>query len=391
MTQIPVIDDVSIADLHHDAPRIYARLRQETPVALMKSTGRVLLTRAEDVRRAKEDLEAFTSEDTGTPAERAFQATSMMRKDGSQHRSERMAMAPGLSASKIKNVWRALSERLTEHYLDEIAQHDRVDLFTALAAPYAGAVLGDVLGLHGASADQIVDWSQILIDGAGNVAGDEAVFARSDQANDEINALIDENMARFRDAPDDSVLSGMTHAKNPIPLDRIRCNIKVAIGGGVNEPRDALLTVVYGLLTNPDQRDAAMAAPTLMARAFEEGIRWVAPIQTSPRKTLKPVTMSGVDLPAGTSVSTIQASANHDESLYENPEKFDIFRKEERHFSFGNGAHFCMGTHLSRMSVAQVMLPALFQRFPNMKLVDADAVKWYGFTFRGPLSLDVTL
>jgi cytochrome P450 len=183
----------------------------------------------------------------------------------------------------------------------------------------------------------------------------------------------------------------MTHAKNPIPLDRIRCNIKVAIGGGVNEPRDALLTVVYGLLTNPDQRDAAMADPTLMARAFEEGIRWVAPIQPSPRKTLKPVTMSSVDLPAGTSVSTIQASANHDESLYENPEKFDIFRKEERHFSFGNGAHFCMGTHLSRMSVAQVMLPALFQRFPTMKLVDADAVKWYGFTFRGPLSLDVTL
>jgi cytochrome P450 len=391
MTDIPVIEGISIADLHRDPTGIYARLRREAPVALMKSTGRVLLTKAEDVRRAKEDLDTFTSEDTTTPAERAFQATSMMRKDGPQHRAERMAMAPGLSAGKIKTTWRALSERLTGEYLDKLAGADRAELFTELAAPYAGAILGEVLGLHGASADDVVRWSQVLIDGAGNVAGDEEVFARSDAVNDEINALIDENMARFRTDPDDSVLSAMTNAKAPLDLERIRCNIKVAIGGGVNEPRDALLTAVFGLLTNPDQRDAAVADPALMARAFEEGIRWVAPIQTSPRKTLKPVVMSGIELPAGTRVSTIQASANHDEDLYEHPERFDIFRSEERHFSFGNGSHFCMGTHLSRMSVAQVMLPALFERFPNMALVDADAVEWYGFTFRGPLALDVTL
>ena len=388
---IPVIDDISIADMHRDPTAIYARLRRDTPVALLKATGRVLLTKAEDVRRAKEDAENFTAEDDTTPGERAFQATSMMRKDGPQHRAERAAMMPGLSASKIKRSWREKAENLSKYYLGRFEPDQSVDLFAELAAPYAGAILRDVLGLHGAGAVDVVRWSQVLIDAAGNVAGDEAVFAKSDLVNDEINALISENMARFRSAPDDSVLSAMTNATDPLDIERIRCNIKVSIGGGVNEPRDALLTTVFGLLTHPEQKRLAVSDPAMTERAFEEAIRWVAPIQTSPRKTLSDVTVSGVVLPAGTRVSTIQASANHDEEIYDAPEAFDITRSETRHFSFGNGSHFCMGTHLSRMSVAEVMLPALFKRFPEMQLQDAGAVEWYGFTFREPLSLEVTL
>ncbi|MQY43967.1 cytochrome P450 [Epibacterium sp. SM1969] len=183
----------------------------------------------------------------------------------------------------------------------------------------------------------------------------------------------------------------LTNASDPLNIERIRCNIKVLIGGGVNKPRDTLLTSVFGLLTHPVQKLLAISNPAMMERTFEEAVRWVAPIQTSPRKTLSDVTMSGVALPAGTRVSTIQASANHDEEIYDAPEVFDIARSETRHFSFGNGSHFCMGTHLSRMSVAKVMLPALLKRFPDMQLQDADAVEWYGFTFRGPLSLGVTL
>ena len=391
MNSIPRITGVSIADLHRDPESVYARLRRDAPVALMQSTGRVMLTRAADVRRAKEDEEAFTSEDTTTPGERAFQATSMMRLDGPRHRAERMAMAPGLSASRVKTTWRRLAEQLTEEYLDRLAEQDHAELFEDLAAPYAGAVLAEVLGLQGASAKDMVRWSQVLIDAAGNVAGDEAVFARSDSVNVEINDLIDLNIKRLRHTPDESVLCAMINARDPISLKRIRCNMKVIIGGGVNEPRDALLTTLFGLLTHPDQRDAVLNDLSLMSRAFEEAIRWVAPIQTSPRKTRVPVTLSGVSLPAGTAVTTVQASANHDADIYENPGEFDIFRAEQRHFSFGNGAHFCMGAHLSRMSVAQVMLPAFFRRFPNIRLSNPGTVEWYGFTFRGPLSLEVEL
>jgi cytochrome P450 len=58
--------------------------------------------------------------------------------------------------------------------------------------------------------------------------------------------------------------------------------VKIAIGGGINEPRDALLTILYGLLTNPDQLEVVKAQGKWRA-AFEEGVRWVAPIQASSR------------------------------------------------------------------------------------------------------------
>ena len=101
--------------------------------------------------------------------------------------------------------------------------------------------------------------------------------------------------------------------------------------------------------------------------------------------------LSGVELPAGTPVSVIQASANRDEDVFENAHLFDINRPDVPHQGFGNGAHFCMGTHLARMSVGQVMLPKLFARFPNMHLPSPEKVPWYGFTFRGPTELKVTL
>ena len=88
---------------------------------------------------------------------------------------------------------------------------------------------------------------------------------------------------------------------------------------------------------------------------------------------------------------TIQASANRDEYLFEDGEVFSVYRTKSTHQSFGNGPHFCQDTHVARRAVAQVMLPILFNRFPNMSLPDQSAVVWRGFGFRGPLNLPVLL
>ena len=88
---------------------------------------------------------------------------------------------------------------------------------------------------------------------------------------------------------------------------------------------------------------------------------------------------------------TIQASAGHDEDIHENPEIFDLFRPAKTHQSFASGPHFCQGTHIARLMLAQIMLPLLFERFPNMQLVNPEEVVWSGFAFRGPLTLPVRL
>ena len=88
---------------------------------------------------------------------------------------------------------------------------------------------------------------------------------------------------------------------------------------------------------------------------------------------------------------TIQASANRDEDIYENGENYDVYRAVNQHQSFGNGPHFCQGTHVARRAVGQVMLPILFERFPNMSIPNLDDVLWRGFGFRGPVQMPVLL
>jgi cytochrome P450 len=205
-----------------------------------------------------------------------------------------------------------------------------------------------------------------------------------------MNALFDTCVTRVKAAPDKSALSAMVNAEDPIETSQIYSNIKIAIGGGINEPRDAMLTILYGLLTNPEQLEACKA-DGLWNAAFEEGVRWVAPIQASSRLVMEDTEIRGHAIAKGEVVMTSQASACHDEDLYDKPEVFNIFRPKTSHQAFGNGPHFCQGTHIARRMLAQIILPMLFDRFPEMSLPDPASVKFWGFGFRGPLGLPVTL
>ncbi len=182
----------------------------------------------------------------------------------------------------------------------------------------------------------------------------------------------------------------MLNAHDPIEMSQIYANIKIAIGGGINEPRDALLTILCGLLSNPDQLTEVKRNGD-WDKAFEEGIRWVAPISASGRVTTQDTEIRGHLIPKGETVMTIQASANRDEEIYVDGEDFNVYRAASTHQSFGNGPHFCQGTHVARRAVGQVMLPMLFDRFPNMRIPEPTDVIWSGFAFRGPVQMPVLL
>ncbi|MGH1355582.1 MAG: cytochrome P450 [Thalassovita sp.] len=390
LSAVPVNTDITIAQLTRDPYAIYRQLRAETPVVRVPSINRILLTKAADTKRVKESWELFSSDDPRTPMQRAFQAQTLMRKDGEAHKAERNAMAPAFSPRLIKGCWQEIYTKVAEEYVGRLPRGETVDLFTALSAPFAARCLTHLLGIPEASDADMIRWSQILIDGAGNFGNDPEIYALSDAANVEMDALFDKCAERVKSEPDASALSAMVNAENPIPTSQIYSNVKIAIGGGINEPRDALLTILYGLFTNPDQRDACVK-DALWDAAFEEGVRWVAPIQVSSRLVNEDTEIRGHFIEKGEVVMTAQASACRDEALYDNPEDFNIFRPKAQHQAFGNGPHFCQGTHIARRMLAQIVLPMLFDRFPNMSLPDPEQVKFWGFGFRGPLSLPVTL
>lgn len=388
MMLAPNNTEITIPQLVRDPYSIYKDLRQNAPVCKVASVGRTFLTKAADTRMVKDNPAIYSSDDPNTPMERAFQAHTLMRKDAEEHARERGAMAPSYSAKNIMGQWQPIYQGIAERHVADLPAGETVDLFTALAGPFAAECLTHLLGITEASIPDMQRWSQVLIDGAGNFGWADAPFVASDIANAEMNACFDRAIIGHKENPNASALSVMVNADDPIPLSQIRSNIKIAIGGGINEPRDALLTIVYGLLSNPDQFAAAKEG-TLWADAFDEGIRWCAPIQVSSRLVKEDVEIRGVVVPKGDTVMTIQASACHDEDLYDAPEHFNLFRTKQPHQAFGNGPHFCQGMHIAKRMLAQIMLPLLFDRFPNMKL--AGPVEFTGFGFRGPAALPVEL
>lgn len=392
-TLAPLDESITLDQLDRAPYPIYRRLRAEAPVLRVKAVGRTLLTKAEDTKYVKDTPEIFSSDDPNTPMKRAFQAHTLMRKDGEAHKRERMAMAPAFAPKVIMNDWMPRYRQIAEDYIARLPRGEVVDIFPALAGPYAARGLAVLLGLDGpdgATDDQMQDWSQALINGAGNFGWKDEPFAISDRANDEMNALMDSLQDRHRANPNNSALSVMLNADDPIEMSQIYSNIKIAIGGGINEPRDALNTIIYGLLTNPDQLEEVKRNAD-WDKAFEEGVRWVAPIQASARLVLEDTEIRGYHIPKGDTVMTIQASACRDEDLYENGEDFIVYRDKNQHQAFGNGPHFCQGTHVARRAVGQVMLPLLFDRFPNMSIPNTDDVIWRGFGFRGPVQIPVLL
>ena len=386
----PLDEEITLQQLDEDPYPIYQRLRRDAPVLRVKATGRTLLTKAEDTKYVKDNPALFSSNDPNTPMKRAFQAHTLMRKDGDDHMRERMAMAPAFSPKVIRTDWMPQYMRVAEEYVSRLPRGETVDLFPALAGPYAARGLAILLGIDEASDDDLQHWSQTLIDAAGNFGWQDEPFARSDRANDEMNRLFDSLQDRHRAVPNNSALSVMLNADDPIETTQIYSNIKIAIGGGINEPRDALNTILYGLLTNPDQL-AEVKRKNDWERAFEEGIRWVAPIQVSSRLVMEDTEIRGCHIPKGDTVMTIQASANRDEDRYEDGESYQVYREKKSHQAFGNGPHFCQGSHVARRAVAAVMLPLLFEKFPNMSIPNLDDVIWRGFGFRGPTQIPIKL
>lgn len=386
----PVDETITLDALDRDPFPIYRRLRAQAPVCRVKSAGRTFLTKAADTKYVKDNPDLFSSDDPNTPMKRAFWAHTLMRKDGDEHRRERMAMAGAFAPRVIRDEWVPHYERIAKEYVARLPRGEVVDLFPALSGPYAARGLAILLGIERATDDEMQRWSQALIDGAGNFGWRDAPFARADRANEEMHTLFDSLQDQHRRQPGNSAFSVMLNADDPIAEKQIYANIKIAIGGGINEPRDALNTILFGLLTHPDQL-AEVKQNGDWDMAFEEGIRWVAPISASSRRATEATEIRGCLIPKGETIMTIQASANRDEDVMEDGERFNVYRDKIIHQSFGNGPHFCQGTHVARRAVAQVMLPMLFDRFPNMSLPDPDAVIWRGFGFRGPVNLPVLL
>lgn len=385
---VPVVTDIAYQDLLDDPYPIFRRLRETAPAVFVDAAKLTLVTRFDDIAKIERDPATYSADNPVSLVNKVMGPT-FMRKDGAEHAIGRKAIEPSFRAATIREHWAPKFTAIAENLIDVLAPVGEADLFTVLAAPMASLSLMEMIGFAPMPWQQLAEWSQSLIDGAGNYAADAEIERKAMQAGADLDAAIEAVLDHHRTSPNPSILSSMINADPPMPIEAIRANIKVIIGGGLNEPRDAILTLVLGLLENPAQKASVLTKPELWPAALEEAVRWVSPIGMYPRRVTRDVEFSGVTLPQDLQIGLCVGAANRDDTRFADPDNFDVSRPKQSHLAFGAGPHFCAGTWVSRLTVGKIVGPMLFERLRNLRLRDDAPPVVRGWVFRGPVSLPV--
>lgn len=178
-----------------------------------------------------------------------------------------------------------------------------------------------------------------------------------------------------------------------LTADEILATIVLLLTAGHETTVNLIGSGVLALLQHPGQLTRLRDDPDLIKPAIEELVRFVVPAeQATQRYAREDVTIAGVTIPQGSTVLAVVASANRDGRFFDNPDTLDIARANNRHLSFGQGTHYCLGAPLARLE-AQVAITTLLRRAPGLRLaIVPEQLRWRGgIILRGLDALPVTL
>ena len=383
MSNAPVVH-IDPAAFHADPYPALADMRAHTPVCFVPELGATLFTRRDDVFVQEKRIDVFSSHQPNGLLTRVM-GPNLMRKDGDAHMAERRALFPALSPRTVRDVLAPQFRQIVQGHIDRIKPLGACELVRDYAMPVAADALRVMTGLTNMEAADMDAASQAMLDAAANYQGDRDIESAGFAHAGHVFELIKARLPALRTAPDLSIISVLDQAG--LDIDAIAGNVRVIIGGGQNEPRDAIAGAVWALLHHRDQHEAICAGHASYEDAFAEYVRFVAPIAMSPRRVARTDTACGVTFAPDDLIFFMFGSACRDAAHFTDPDTFDISRNTGPAIPFGAGPHFCAGAAASKTLIAGHALPMLFDQLPGLDL-DGD-VPFAGWAFRGPTSCPV--
>ncbi|WP_284163460.1 cytochrome P450 [Frigidibacter sp. SD6-1] len=381
-------DALTDANLYDDPFPVYARLRRDDPVAYFEDTKEYLVTRFDDCRTVGSKDKIFgPSASPNRPEARVMGLPNVLSMSGEEHTCLREGIDANLTPERVRSYVDKLTRPVVQRFIDTIRERGEANLTAELFEPISVRCIGDVIGLTETTNENLVEWFHAMALGLHNASNDQAVWDRMDAALEDINTQLAKLYDAALEKPNNTLMShvmfgGMPEGKVRT-LQEIAPTMRVIILGGLQEPGHAAANACAGLLSSPDQAKAMADNPSEHAlTAFDEGLRWIAPIGVTPRVSREDFELAGVKIPAGSSVAIVMGSANRDESRFENADRFDMFRKKKQHVSFGFRPHFCSGHFLSR-AMGEIALEETFRQLPNLRLDPDKEVQGKGWRFRG--------
>jgi cytochrome P450 len=362
---------------------VLARLRAEAPV-FNSEPNTWLVSRYADIRAISRDTDHFCSSKgvlINDPARTGKgPAGSILHMDPPEHAEYRRVVSREFTPRSTGAMEDAITRIVTDVF-DGFGPGDEIDFVHQIAMPIPVRVIADLLGVADTELDDFRRWSDAMIEVTDNPTPE--AFASAG----EFWGFLQERIAERRANPGDDLISMLAATDLDDNAVLLFC-LSLLVAG--NETTRHLISMgTHALHAHPDQR-AAMINGDINA-GVEELLRWVTPIQAFGRTATQPVTVNGVDIPAGDFVVMLYASGNRDEDVFgPTADTLDVTRPPSpTHVAFGFGEHNCLGAPLAR-SEARIAFSELLRRFPDYDVVDGPELT-NSTLVRGASSMKVVL
>jgi cytochrome P450 len=312
---------------------------------------------------------------------------SMVSLDEPEHARLRKPAARAFSMKRVTAMIPTI-EATTTRLLDAVGDAAEFDLTAALAFPLPANIVFSLMGVPEQDYAQLKQWCgyRAALSWGRPAPEDQVEIATSMAAYRKyVRDLVD---AKARE-PGDDVTSDLIAIHREAP-ERLSLNeiasILFSLSFAGHETTTGLIgNTVRRLLEDPARWAEIVRQPGLIPAAVEESLRYDPSVPVWRRVTTRPVTLAGVDLPAGSRLFLWLAAAGRDEEAFQRPSEFDMNRTDaDHHLAFGKGLHYCLGANLGKLE-AQIAIAELARRYPHLRLAPDQQFTFHpNISFRGP-------
>jgi cholest-4-en-3-one 26-monooxygenase len=365
--------DVFVRGVPHEAFRL---LRAQAPLHFHHEPGGRgfwVVSKYEDIVTVGKDPGRFSSHRGGTnildypPENLSTIQLLMLNMDPPQHNKFRRLVSQGFTPRMVNKLEKRIQE-VARTIIDNIAAKGECDFVRSVAAELPLQVIAELLGIPFEDRAKLFDWSNRLI------GFDDPEFQTSiedgTQAAMEMWTYANELAETRRGKVTDEIVSVLLNAEvdgvglTEMEFDAFFLLLSVA---GNETTRNLISGGLLALIEHPDQRARLVTDPSLIPSAVEEMLRWVTPVMYFRRTATRDTDLRGIPIKENQKVCVYYTSANRDEEVFPDGDRFDVGRTPNEHLAFGVGQHFCLGNSLARLEI-RVMFEELLRRIPDMEI-----------------------